>query len=404
MIVVGSEALAHFGLSRRVPKDHDVWMPNDLEITSMDIDGKDAMFYPRELLNLVPTEGVYATPDAVYTMKCSHLGWDVHWQKTKLDIIWLESKGCKIVPELYDRLVLEWQKEYGDKSFLSLKQDKTSFFTDNVKYVYDHDYLHELVAFPNKPMYSVCLKDGEDVLIDKDKFDAMEFNDKVQMFREEITVIACERWLLNPHWKGKVSWTQAYSMSLKKTITSLTKGWATTFITVNLKEFIKPNYKCFEHLLKTLGEEEMSVLDIFREINESYPDGEDGTIEGLIYAMASNEYRPEVEIENQSQWPNCSLKKTDKAEYDRLYMLYRLDVRKEQEMRQTLLSELGYEHIVQDGGGEGGAEDCHGVFKLKGKIYMAEYRYYSHEGHEYESITDTVREVKPVTKTVTVYE
>jgi len=71
---------------------------------------------------------------------------------------------------------------------------------------------------------------------------------------------------------------------------------------------------------------------------------------------------------------------------------------------EALKEALGYEHLDQEGGGEGGAEYCYGVFKLHDKIYRAEYCYYSYDGHNYEEILDTLREVKPVEKTITVYE
>jgi hypothetical protein len=64
----------------------------------------------------------------------------------------------------------------------------------------------------------------------------------------------------------------------------------------------------------------------------------------------------------------------------------------------------GYEHLEQDGGGEGGSEYCYGIFKLKGKIYKAEYSYYSHHGHDYDEILDTLKEVTPKEKLITVYE
>lgn len=66
--------------------------------------------------------------------------------------------------------------------------------------------------------------------------------------------------------------------------------------------------------------------------------------------------------------------------------------------------EYGYEHIEQDGGGEGGGEYCYGIFRLKGKTYKAEYSYYSYHGHDYDSILSTLKEVKPVEKTITVWE
>lgn len=68
------------------------------------------------------------------------------------------------------------------------------------------------------------------------------------------------------------------------------------------------------------------------------------------------------------------------------------------------LFELGYEHLEQEGGGEGGSEYCYGVFRLGDKIYKAEYSYYSYNGHEYDGIYHTLKEVKPVQKTITVYE
>lgn len=63
-----------------------------------------------------------------------------------------------------------------------------------------------------------------------------------------------------------------------------------------------------------------------------------------------------------------------------------------------------YKHLQQEGGGEGGSEYCYGVFEFDGKVYKAEWSYYSHMGCEYDDIVDTLREVKPAKKTITVYE
>lgn len=63
-----------------------------------------------------------------------------------------------------------------------------------------------------------------------------------------------------------------------------------------------------------------------------------------------------------------------------------------------------FEHIEQEGGGEGGTEYCYGVFKINGKYYKAEYSYYSYNGHEYDDIKSTIEEVFPVERLVTFYE
>lgn len=68
------------------------------------------------------------------------------------------------------------------------------------------------------------------------------------------------------------------------------------------------------------------------------------------------------------------------------------------------LKEHSYKHLAQDGGGKGGTEYCYTVFELDGKIYKGEYSYYSYHGHNFDELLDSIHEVKPVQKTVTVYE
>lgn len=69
-----------------------------------------------------------------------------------------------------------------------------------------------------------------------------------------------------------------------------------------------------------------------------------------------------------------------------------------------LIKNHGYRVVEQEGGDEGGAEHCYAVFELDGKFYKAEYSYYSYNGHEYDNIHKTLKEVFPKEKLVTVYE
>ena len=59
---------------------------------------------------------------------------------------------------------------------------------------------------------------------------------------------------------------------------------------------------------------------------------------------------------------------------------------------------------IRSGGGEGGGEYCYGVICINGSYYKAEWFYYSYNGCEYDYILDTIKEVTPVEKTITVYE
>jgi hypothetical protein len=252
-IIVGSTA-AQLQTSWRKPLDLDIWT-NEVYTS---IPGFDYKTIPKDILKLIDYIVIndlnIATLDSLYTIKCSHLGWDnPNWNKHKLDILHLKHIGAKLNILLYKALVEFWKIELNDKSFLSLKQSKENFFTDNVTYLFDHDWLHEQVSFPNKPTYKQCLKDGEDVLIDQVKFNQMTKEAQLSMFKEEITVIAIERWLVNPKIKD-CSWMQSYYKALRKTVTTLTKGWATEFIIMNMEYFTKPEYRYFKYALEATKE------------------------------------------------------------------------------------------------------------------------------------------------------
>lgn len=254
-IIIGSHAAKKYNLSRGDPKDMDVWVERKISPQK----GLDQKVIPKEILDLVDTDSEgYTLPDSLFTIKCSHLGWDnPMWKKHYLDVLFMKQKGCLIKENLFEKLIEHWKKEFGNKEFLSLKKDKETFFTDNVNYVIDHDLLHEKAALPNRPIYEKCLKLGEDVLIDKDKFDKMSFDDKVRMLQEEIHVILFERWIIPARLRGdkSVSWLKCYPWSVRKTITSLTKNEFTEFIIRNIDKFYKPNIDIINNLNNFLEEE-----------------------------------------------------------------------------------------------------------------------------------------------------
>lgn len=378
ILTIGSTALKYWWDDWREPSDIDVWIDNEEEIKNLE-KGTDYKIIPSKILKLCNKDCKnYATPSTIYTIKCSHLGWDnPMWDKHKRDIIIMKQKGCIINEPLYKALKEFWKTELGNKPFLSLDKSKKEFFTDHVHYVYDHDELHKIISYPNEPMYTYTLKDGADVLTCEVKFSKLCFEDQVRMFREEISVIACERWLLNPYWqKQNISWYEAYILALKKTITTLTKNWANDFIVMNLEHFIKPDYSYFENLLKkenlmsnvdlTIFEKALKNMNATVAIKTGRTNFKDNELPPFIYELCENGFYGE----------------------DKNY----------------LIKNHGYRHVEQEGGGEGGSEYCYGVFELDGKFYKAEYSYFSYDGHEYDNIHKTLKEVFPKEKLVTVYE
>lgn len=376
-ILVGSRALAYsIFMEDKYNKDVDMWVSEGVEPEF----GTDTSIIPEGILDLVETLPTYglgykiASLDSLYTIKCSHLGWDILWEKHKKYCLLMKANGASIIPELYEALVEHWKEVHGDKGFLSLYQPKKEFFTDNVDYKYDHDYLHELVAYPNPPIYTKCLQDGQAVMIDKGKFFSMSKEDQLRMFREEVTVIAVERWLIpqgnTPKKYSKVKWQEAYGYALRKTTTSLTKGWATDFVIENLDKLVVPDFNYFKHILETIPEgakimaKQLSVEEsnaIIQEMMDLYIATYTGT----------------------KRWiPN------DLKEFLEDYVCHGVPLD-------------GYEHIESEGGGEGGAKACHTVFKWKGQAYMINYSYYSYHGYDY--YDDALTMVEPTEKTVTVW-
>jgi len=368
MVFVGSYAWSTIDDSVKW-SDIDVWKEDNLKLSLPTIK-LDLKTIPHSILNLF--SGTYPTLDELYTIKCSHLGYDnVMWAKHKSHILKMKSKGATLVPKLYQALLKHWKLELGNKEFLNLDKSKEEFFTDHVNYRFNHDYLHTVVASPHKPIYEAYVKTGSDVLLCRDKLSSVPTEHLILMFKEEINTICLERWLLNEYWlKTDLNIAKAHSLALKKTITNLTKGWATNFIVENLDSFVKPDYDVYLRVINELltskekGKymQDESVGCYLESIYENYCDFHNEGIEGFVY--------------------NCC----------------------EGTICKDDLKDVVYKHIQREGGGEDGSEACYGVFSLDGRIFKAEYSYYSYDGDDYSDILRTVREVKPVERTVTFYE
>lgn len=230
---------------------------NDVDYWSLEkITNCDSSIIPKEIVPLFEHGSLVnrcASLNDLLTIKLSHLPYDIQWKKHLNDYLVFKKYGAKVNQELYAALQQHWEETHGNKPHLSLYRTKDSFFDDYVPKQHEHDYLHELVAYPNKPVYTRCLQEDQEVMIDWDKFLSMSFEQQVKMFREEINVIATERWLLPTRDSGKITFREAYSKSLHKTVTALTKGRASRFMCENIEEFIRPNRKEVEYMFSVLN-------------------------------------------------------------------------------------------------------------------------------------------------------
>lgn len=255
-ILIGSRALKHHlgNKLNREPHDWDYFSNtrDGCSIFETDVPNNkvEVFYHPRlELYNWENDEKSIATLDELYTIKVSHVFWELRnnsWKKHMDDIMLMKDNGAKLIPELYDLLYSIWEETHGKKK-VNLEQDEEDFFNNLVKRKYIHDSVHESVAFKDKPMFNEILKDNSKVAVDKSKFDNLTFEDKKKLVFEEAFVIALERKVFESE---GAYWKSSYIWALKKIIQDLSKGWFPLFIVDNFSEFKKAPFNYYELSMK----------------------------------------------------------------------------------------------------------------------------------------------------------
>ena len=100
-----------------------------------------------------------------------------HFLKTMNDIKFLRSKGAKVPPCLKPMLRRR-EKETYTYSHPLLNKSKIDFFEDSF-YIYDHDSIHRAIAVDSTPAYTKFSKEGSEVEVDRDKWDALPLRIKL---------------------------------------------------------------------------------------------------------------------------------------------------------------------------------------------------------------------------------
>lgn len=183
--------------------------------------------------------GWVPTLDMLFTIKSSHkyLKNSPHFWKTMADYHIMKQAGATVRPE-YQAFFKIREKETYNYSHPKLNVTKDNFFKDdNIQYVWDHDDIHKSVARYEEPAYCSYLKDGEQVLCDKNKFFTIDEKVRLAGVVEEAAVLAIERSLV-PHpnvWTPEYAWRFA----LGKVCSSITSGWFRAFAYENAPAILK---------------------------------------------------------------------------------------------------------------------------------------------------------------------
>jgi hypothetical protein len=134
----------------------------------------------------------------------------------------------------------DWEKIHGSKKHIILKGNAEQFFNKNITRALDHDKVHEIVKFYDRPLHEAIRKDLSDVKVSKELWDKLSHEDKIKCALEEIFVFALERYFDYGPKTG-------YNKAIKQLITQSTRGFFNLFLIENFQELLDNRPILFNH-------------------------------------------------------------------------------------------------------------------------------------------------------------
>lgn len=189
----------------------------------------DVVFFMGTKVTLITLEGLAA-------IKRSHLWRSYFFPKHMTQYVkHLKEHMTPLAMEVAKRREKLTRTEYPQGN-PNLNQRNEDFFDDAVEKIYDHDMLHEMVAYYDRPIYTRLKFDETLAKCEKDLWKDLSHEDKMKCVAEETFVIASERFLIRNNWNHPFK--LAYIKALEKVCTTLTSGWFRSFAIDNYEEIL----------------------------------------------------------------------------------------------------------------------------------------------------------------------
>lgn len=168
------------------------------------------------------------------------------FEQNRKDIIWLNDIFNRFdipveIDEELSQIIAERTSITYKKTPRLQNMKKENFFTNNVKYVYDHDTIHAAVKLLDRPAYTYYMQDGAEVNCDKTKFYEQPEIVRLYGVLEESYVLALERSVI----PFKSDPDKAFKMALQKVCTSITGGWFREYAWDNYDKVLELYHKSY---------------------------------------------------------------------------------------------------------------------------------------------------------------
>jgi hypothetical protein len=254
-LAIGSQAMRYWFSNSREPKDWDFIQP----LSKSSRNTREMQFYWVPSFQYILNnnkDDKFVEPDFLYTIKMSHAAWDINWDKTMKDILFLKGKGCKLDRTLFDMLYKEWEILHGKKK-VKMDVDNKDFFKGNIKRKYDHEWLHEQFMFGDRPLNEKIREDLNSPLCSEILWNKLSKLQKLKCASEELMVLTAERYIFVDEPNKPMPLQIAKTKMLKKMITSTTSGWFNFFLIDN-----------FEEIRTMYSEHFKQKIDIINQLNK----------------------------------------------------------------------------------------------------------------------------------------
>lgn len=282
MLIIGSKALTiRFPKYKRVVNDIDILgfrediykliqLLNPKEVKSgkystifKDIQNKNEIF-DKDIVEIIfadeskslqkyleyDEENLFASIEVLFSLKKSHIHYPRKFYTNIRDYILLHNhlQGVDILSNITKIHTEENSKRLGKSKSPSLNKTVEDFFSQSkyfVKYIFDHDSLHAVVAHYDRPLYKLIQKNHNKAMCDENLWDQLLYEDKCKCVLEEAYVIALERKIIPMIFDGGKGYTsqEAFDWALMRICTTLCSGW--------FREFAKLNFFKIKSMMDT---------------------------------------------------------------------------------------------------------------------------------------------------------
>lgn len=249
VLIGSSAAIKLFEDWPRQAKDVD-WAVNDKEIKSGDKSIE--YLYNPVLINWIGNREI--NRDELYTLKVSHIFWKLEnnsFEKHLYDIVWMSERGCKLIKPLFEELYQFWNEFHGKNKRSDLSMTSEEFFDNALDCPHSHDWMHTLLN--PSPTYLKVLKNGCEVEVCENKFNALSEQEKADLVWEEVALMSFER-------QFHKDYRTSYGRMLRKFLREHAPIWEAIWMLENWKLIYKPRFDYFKHLEQKIKENELSTI------------------------------------------------------------------------------------------------------------------------------------------------